>query len=39
MSELEKTKTFQKRMAERVRDSIGELMTDEELKIIIERSE
>ena len=35
---IEVKKSFQERMADRVRESIGELMTDDELKIIIERS-
>ena len=36
-SELEKQKTFEERMKSRIRDSIGELMTDEELSKIVNR--
>lgn len=36
-SDLEKQKTFEERMKARIRDSIGELMTDEELSKIVNR--
>jgi hypothetical protein len=35
-NDLTTSKTFQERMYERVRDSIGDLMTDEDLKKIVE---
>jgi len=35
--EIQKAKSFEDRMLDRIRDSIGELMTDDELKKIIER--
>jgi len=35
--EIQKKQSFEERMLERIRDSIGELMTDDELKKIIER--
>ena len=39
-SDLEKQKTFEERMKSRIRDSIGELMTDEELsRIVIKATE
>ena len=37
-TDIEKSKTFNERMSDRVRESIGELMTDEELKLIVERT-
>ncbi len=37
MEEIEKQKTFEERMKARIRDSIGELMTDEELSKIVKR--
>lgn len=37
-SELEKQKTFEERMKSRIRDSIGELMTDEELSKIVTKA-
>ena len=36
-SELQENKSFENRMKERIRDSIGELMTDDELSKIISR--
>ncbi len=37
-SDLEKQKTFEERMKDRIRDSIGELMTDEELSKIVTKA-
>lgn len=36
-SEIEKTKSFEENLMDRIRDSIGELMPDEKLKEILER--
>lgn len=36
-TDIEKQKTFEERMKSRIRDSIGELMTDEELSKIVNR--
>lgn len=38
MAELEKTRSFEERMKERIRESIGELLTDKELATMIHRS-
>jgi len=38
MSAIEPSKTFEQRMMDRIKDSIGELMSDEDLKKIVERS-
>ncbi len=37
-TEIEKQKTFEERMKARIRDSIGELMTDEELSKIVNKA-
>lgn len=34
---IAQTKNFQERMMERVKDSIGDLITDDELKVIVEK--
>ena len=38
MSDIEKTKSFQERMKDRIKKDIGELMTDDELSAIVERA-
>ena len=38
MSDLELTKSFQDKVYERIRDSIGDLMSDEDLKRLVEAS-
>jgi len=38
MSEVAKPQSFQERMSERIKDSIADLMTDEELKPLVEKA-
>ena len=37
MNDIAKTKSFEEKMKDRVKDSIGDLMTDEDLKKIVEK--
>ena len=37
-TDVTKAQTFEERMVGRVRDSIGDMMTDDELKVVVERA-